>query len=220
MNISKIIKQRSSEPPPFPQEFKYEKGTCALEYWEPLRLLKEGSISDIHLVRRRPKRINVRYKKKRDIMKFAKEQQGSSPLEEHENDDLYVLKSIMKDHVDNDLVLEEMRSELQTMSQLKHPNIAKLYEAYERRRHIYLVMELCPNGDLSDRTFSEKEAAVLVRQILEAVAYMHSKGVVHRDLKLENIMLDEKGNVKIIDLGLATKYLSDEHKVMTDRVGT
>lgn len=212
----------NDDEPPFSKEFKYEKGSCALEYWEPVRLLKEGSISDIHLVRRRPQRIHVRYKKKRDIMKFAKEQQqGNSPKNENnESDDLYVLKSIMKDHVDNDAVLEEMRSELQTMSQLKHANIVKLYEAYERRRHIYLVMELCPNGDLSDRTFSEDEAAVLIRQILEAVAYMHSKGVVHRDLKLENIMLDEKGNVKIIDLGLATKYLSDEHKVMTDRVGT
>ena len=216
-------------PLPMNSEFRYEKGVCALEYWEPVKLLGEGSISDIHLVRRRSKRIHVRYKKKRDIMKFAKEQtlkeSGSGSFDRAaaaaaDERELYVLKSIMKDHVDSDQVLEEMRRELHTMSKLEHPNIVKLYEAYERRRHIYLVMDYCSGGNLTDRHFSEKQCAVVVRKILSAVGYMHSMGVVHRDLKLENILMDRVGEIKIIDFGLATKYLSEEHKVMTDRVGT
>ena len=199
------------------EEFHFEKDVCALEFWEPIKLLGEGSISDIHLVRRRSQRIRVRYKKKREIMKFAKTHQGDEVDDEQ---DLFVLKSIMKDHIDDDLVLEEMRREIDTMSKLHHPNIVKLYEAYERRRHVYLVMEYCPGGDLTERHFTEEECAQIVRNILSAVAYMHSHHVVHRDLKLENIMFDRYGEIKIIDFGLATKYLSDEFKVMTDKVGT
>ena len=152
-------------------------------------------------------------------MKFAKNN-ASERMSEQDEKDLFVLKSIMKDHVDNDFALEEMRSELHTLSKLNHPNIVKLYEAYERRRHIYLVMDYCSGGDLTDRHFNEAECALVLSKILSAVAYMHEKGVVHRDLKLENVVLDKASTIKIIDFGLATKYLSDEHKVMTDRVGT
>lgn len=220
-SVSSSVDDNNDQEDPLPlgTEFHYEKGVCALEYWEPVKLLGEGSISDIHLVRRRSKRIHVRYKKKRDIMKFAKNNTLEAIDEENE-DELFVLKSIMKDHVDNDLVLEEMRRELHTMSRLNHPNIVKLYEAYERRRHIYLVMDYCSGGDLTDRHFSEAQCAIVISKILSAVEYMHSKGVVHRDLKLENVMIDKESVVKIIDFGLATKYLSEEHKVMTDRVGT
>jgi serine/threonine protein kinase len=152
-------------------------------------------------------------------MKFAKNN-ASERMSEQDEKGLFVLKSIMKDHVDNDFALEEMRSELYTLSKLNHPNIVKLYEAYERRRHIYLVMDYCSGGDLTDRHFNEAECALVLSKILSAVAYMHEKGVVHRDLKLENVVLDKASTIKIIDFGLATKYLSDEHKVMTDRVGT
>jgi len=176
-------------PLPMPDGFLFEKGVCALEYWEPVKLLKEGSISDIHSVRRRSKRIKVRYKKKRDVMKFAKNaaEQADEHYEGERKDDtrdLYVLKSVMKDKVGEDLVLEEMRREIETMSSLDHPYVAKLYEAYERRRHIYLVMEYCPGGDLSEvGKLSENECASLVHQILSAVSYLHAHNVVHRDRK-------------------------------------
>jgi serine/threonine protein kinase len=109
------------------------------------------------------------------------------------------------------------------MSHLDHPNIAKVIEAYERHRHIYLIMEYCSGDNLCEREFTEEQTSIVVRKILSAVAYMHDNNVVHRDIKLENIMFDkpgENGEVKIIDFGLATRYLSDEHKRMTDRVGT
>ena len=202
------------QPPP---AFQYEKGTCALEWWEPISLLGEGSISDIHLVVRRKKRVHVRYKEKRNVMQLAKQGKGSAVAP---NEPVFALKSIHKDHVGNERVLEEMRREIYTMSRLDHPNIVKLYEAYERRRHIYLVMEYCPGGNLADRHFAENECASIIRKILSAVAYMHSKRVVHRDLKLENIVFARNMEPKIIDFGLATKYLSQEYKNMTDRVGT
>ena len=216
------------EPVGTPEDFQYSKGVCALSYWEPIRLLGEGSISDIHLVVRRDAPIQVKYKEKRDVMALAKknkkarggvsENVGDAKLAEKK--DVYVLKSIMKDHVGNERVLEEMRREIYTMSHLRHPHIVNVIEAYERRRHIYLVMEYCSGGDLTDRTFKEPTCAAIVANILSALAYMHSCGVVHRDIKLENIVFASSGEPKIIDYGLATKYLSEEFKTMTDKVGT
>ena len=130
----------------------------------------------------------------------------------------------MKDHVLDDRCLDEMRSEIYTMKFLDHPGIAKVYEGFERKRHVYLVMEYCSGGDLRARfPYTEHQAAVIVKQIVSAVTYLHSKNVVHRDLKLENVVfVDESptSSVKLIDFGLATKYLSDEYKMMRERVGT
>lgn len=161
-------------------EFTYRKETCALEYWEPLRLVGEGSISSIHLVRRRPERVDVPYKEMADIMRLAED--GTTQVSDDE--ELYALKSIMKDHVRNNAFLEEMRSEIYTMSRLCHKNIVNVKEAFERKRHIYLIMEHCKGGDLEGRKYTEAEAATIVRKILEAVAYMHKQKVVHRDLKV------------------------------------
>jgi serine/threonine protein kinase len=221
--------------------FKYEKNVCALSWWEPIKLLEEGSISDIHLVRRRDHFVKVRYKDKRDVMSLAKKKQtpwsklatsmsrhnatnehGNNTTSNDDDGEVYVLKSIMKDYVGHESVLYEMRREIQTMSKLHHPNICRLIEAYERRRHIYLVMEYCSGGNLARRVPVEEEgvAAMICKKILLAVEYMHSKGVAHRDIKLENIMLDGNGEIKLIDFGLATAYLSDEYNNMTDKVGT
>lgn len=202
--------------------FQYTKDVCALSWWEPIRLLEEGSISDIHLVRRRDQFVKVRYKDKRDVMSLAKKQSGkTTATTTNEDDEVYVLKSIMKDHIGNDLVLDEMRQEIHTMSKLNHPNICRLIEAYERRRHIYLVMEFCKGGNLASRMpMKEKEAAAVCKKILSAVEYLHGKGLAHRDIKLENIMFDGKGEIKLIDFGLATAYLNEDYKHMTDKVGT
>jgi serine/threonine protein kinase len=194
-------------------EFTYRKGICALEYWEPLRLIGEGSISSIHLVRRRPERIDVPYKERADVMRLA---EHTVVPDENYGEDVYALKSIMKDHIRNNRFLEEMRSEIYTMSRLCHPNIVNVIEAFERKRHIYLIMEYCRGGDLNERKFSEAEAAVIVRKILSAVAYLHEHNVVHRDLKMENIVFDKDPK----DPTAATKFLSNEYKQMTARVGT
>ena len=204
--------------------FKYMKDVCALSYWEPIKLLDEGSISDIHLVRRRKDFLKVRYKDKRDVMSLAKRSHylpWEKSRKHKDGEEVYVLKSIMKDHVHDDDVLDEMRQEICTMSKLNHPNICRLIEAYERRRHVYLVMEYCSGGNIARwAPMEEKQAAVVCRKILSALEYMHGKGVAHRDIKLENIMIDKDGEVKLIDFGLATAYLSDQYNNMTDTVGT
>jgi len=120
-----------------------------------------------------------------DLAKKRHDGKSEERDDENEDADVFVLKSIMKDHIGDDSVLEEMRSEIQTMSKLDHPNICRLIEAYERRRHIYLVMEFCSGGNLAGRVpMPERNAAVVSRKIMSAVSYMHSLGVAHRDIKV------------------------------------
>jgi serine/threonine protein kinase len=189
--------------------FRFQTGTCALEYWEPLKLLGEGSISDIHLVRRRPERVKIPYKEEGNIMtaaagKIKSQKTTTANVSESKSDsgdteqETYALKSIMKDHVRNDAFLEEIRNEIYTMSHLSHPNVVRVVEAYERKRHIYLIMEYCSGGDLCQvegNGISEAKAAVIIKHILSAVGYLHENRVIHRDRKytiLDSTMQSEK----------------------------
>eukprot|EP01091_Cochliopodium_minus_P015626 TRINITY_DN561_c0_g1_i1.p1 TRINITY_DN561_c0_g1~~TRINITY_DN561_c0_g1_i1.p1 ORF type:complete len:707 (-),score=188.75 TRINITY_DN561_c0_g1_i1:30-2150(-) len=101
--------------------------------------------------------------------------------------------------------------EIKLLEKLTHPNICKLFEVIEQTDRTYLITELITGGELFDYIahvdhVTEQKAREMFRQMVSAVAYMHSIGIVHRDLKMENMMLDDKGNVKIIDLGLGNFY--------------
>src|SRR4051794_28134053 len=87
--------------------------------------------------------------------------------------------------------------EIDILKNLDHPNIVKLHEVFNDKHNIYLVTELCTGGELFDEIiarskFDEAAAASIIKQVLSAVAYCHSKKVAHRDLKPENILLDTK----------------------------
>lgn len=92
-----------------------------------------------------------------------------------------------------------------------HPNIVQLFETYEDKSKVYLIMELVTGGELFDRivekgSYTEKDASNLIRQVLEAVDYMHEQGVVHRDLKPENLLYyssSEDSKIMISDFGLS-----------------
>ncbi|OWK63439.1 Hormonally up-regulated neu tumor-associated kinase [Lonchura striata] len=105
-------------------------------------------------------------------------------------------------------VLKNMKREPRIHQMIKHPNIVQLYETLETDNSYYMVMELCLGGDLLDRICDKKrlveqEVRRYTRQILSAVEYLHCQGIVHRDLKIENFLLDENNNIKIIDFGLS-----------------
>lgn len=124
--------------------------------------------------------------------------------------------------------LRQLRDEISIMCQLDHPNIVRIEEVYESTNTIYLVQELCVGGDLFDRLdiqpdfhYSEAQCAKLVKQMLSAVRYLHSKDVIHRDLKLENFLFssaDNDSELMMIDFGLSKHF--DLGEVQTEQVGT
>jgi calcium-dependent protein kinase len=105
---------------------------------------------------------------------------------------------------------------------LDHPHIVKAIETFDYHGQLRLVLELCSGGDLYARDpYTEQEASGIVQGLMSAVAYLHSRNIVHRDLKFENIMFVSKSataEVKIIDFGLSQKNAADTH--LHDAVGT
>lgn len=109
-------------------------------------------------------------------------------------------------------------TELRVLGQVRHPNIVTLYEIFETNTKMYLILELASGGDLFDRIyqkgrFTEKNGKCVIRMLLSAVAYIHSSGIVHRDLKLENILYKSPSDdspVLISDFGLA--YIHPDRK--------
>eukprot|EP00980_Cylindrotheca_fusiformis_P000369 scaffold91_cov127-Cylindrotheca_fusiformis.AAC.29 len=124
--------------------------------------------------------------------------------------------------------LLQLREEIFIMCQLDHPNIVRLEEVYESASEIYLVQELCLGGELFDRLdeqpdyhYTEAECARLIKQMLSSVRYLHSKGIIHRDLKLENFLFSSKAadsELKMIDFGLSKHFRFGE--VHHEAVGT
>ncbi|XP_020858784.1 NUAK family SNF1-like kinase 2 [Phascolarctos cinereus] len=128
---------------------------------------------------------------------------------------LVAIKSIRKDKIKAEQDLLHIRREIEIMSSLNHPHIITIHEVFENSNKIVIVMEYASRGDLYDyiserQRLSEQEARHFFRQIVSAVYYCHKNGIVHRDLKLENILLDANDNIKIADFGLSNLYHQDK----------
>lgn len=122
-------------------------------------------------------------------------------------------KSISKERLVTVDDLRSVKLEIEIMTKLSgHPNVVELKAVYEEEDYVHLVMELCAGGELFHRLekqtkFSESEARILFRHLLQVVMYCHDNGIVHRDLKPENILLATKSSsspIKLADFGLAT----------------
>ncbi|KAJ1292498.1 hypothetical protein BS78_02G396000 [Paspalum vaginatum] len=132
-----------------------------------------------------------------------------------ENGDHVALKILDKKKVQKHRLVEQIRREICTMKLIQHPNVVRLYEVMGSKTRIYIVLEFVMGGDLHDTVatsgrLEEDEARRYFQQLINAVDYCHSRGVYHRDLKLENLLLDVAGNLKISDFGLSA--ISDQVK--------
>ena len=138
----------------------------------------------------------------------------------------YAVKTVRKSSMEE---YKNMRNEANLLTALDHPGIIKIFDTYEDDKHLHMVVEICKGGELYDYIVkpsknkkglelncpSEKVAAVIVRRVVDAVAYLHEHNIVHRDLKLENLLFKMKPDdrklksltdVRVIDFGLSTRY--------------
>ncbi|XP_062517007.1 calcium/calmodulin-dependent protein kinase type IV-like [Corticium candelabrum] len=131
----------------------------------------------------------------------------------------YALKTVQKRSKVPQKVLS---SEVHALLTVDHPNVIKLKEIYESENEVHLVLELVTGGELFDRIiesgfFSEKVAANVVKQLLEALAYIHARNIMHRDIKPENLLYKDESSlspIKLADFGLS-KVMSSEVTMQT-----
>ncbi|GAB7355151.1 hypothetical protein MBLNU459_g5721t1 [Dothideomycetes sp. NU459] len=107
--------------------------------------------------------------------------------------------------------LPKIYREIAILRELQHPNIVRLHEMVETERHIGIIMEYASGGELFDyilnhRYLKDNAARRLFAQLVSGVGYLHKKGIVHRDLKLENLLLDRNRNIIITDFGFANTF--------------
>ena len=131
----------------------------------------------------------------------------------------YACKIIPRERLQNSNLEERFEVEIRIGQQMHHPGIVQIVDLLKDSRNYYVMMEFCPNGDffqfiVDNGRLQEKEAAFYMKQILEALKYIHSIGIAHRDLKPENLLLDHQNNIKISDFGLS-RYVEKNGLVET-----
>jgi len=140
--------------------------------------------------------------------------------------EVFAVKVVPKSKLDRSpTALDRFKLECLALMQIQHPHIMRLYNVYEDGDHYYMVCEKM-DMDLFDyvvqhKKFSEEDAAKIIRGMLQALAFLHDIGLIHRDIKLENVLVNaETGDVKLADFGLVKVVYEGGQIRCTPGVGT
>ena len=138
---------------------------------------------------------------------------SNAPPSEGDDDNnvLYAMKVIRKAILTKTKQIERTKLERNIMARCKHPFVVQLKASFQTTGNLYLVMEFAQGGDLfthlhRDGPFLENRVKVYAAEIILALEHLNTQGVIYRDLKPENVMLDRRGHVKIVDFGLARAF--------------
>ena len=135
---------------------------------------------------------------------------------------LVAIKSFNKKNLKKKNARQKINNEIEMLSRLRHPFISQILDSFETETHIFIVMEyIC--GDLlgfirKRGKLSETVSKIIFKQLIEGLKYIHRKKIVHRDIKLDNILIDLTNTIKICDFGVSRKISKDE--VMHEHCGT
>jgi 5'-AMP-activated protein kinase, catalytic alpha subunit len=121
------------------------------------------------------------------------------------------IKILEKNKITDVNDVERVAREIHILKIVNHPNIIQLYEIIETPTRLFLIMEHCCNGELfsyitSKNKLKEEESCRLFQQLIAALEYIGRLGIVHRDVKPENLLLDEQKNLKVVDFGLSNTF--------------
>ncbi|OZJ02239.1 hypothetical protein BZG36_04544 [Bifiguratus adelaidae] len=135
------------------------------------------------------------------------------------------VKLIKKEHVGTSSRLSKVEREILALRRVRHPNIVRLYDVIETERYIGIVLEYASGGELFEyilahRYLKEKDACRLFAQLASGVDYLHKKKIIHRDLKLENLLLDRHRNMIITDFGFANDFEQRGDELMATSCGS
>ncbi|WP_294754787.1 protein kinase, partial [uncultured Ruminococcus sp.] len=131
------------------------------------------------------------------------------------------IKILKKEYAENEEFLRRFRNESKAIAVLSHPNIVKIYDVGFSEKIQYIVMEYIDGITLKEyieeeKVLTWKDTVHFVIQILRALQHAHDKGIVHRDIKPQNIMMFTDGTIKVMDFGIA-KFAREEGKTATDQ---
>jgi len=134
-------------------------------------------------------------------------------------DVLYAIKSLRKDVLVEAGQIENVKLEKEILLACDHPFLAGMEYVFQNDTRLYFVIEFLKGGELykhflKKRRFQEEEAKFYTAQIAMAIGHLHKQNILHRDLKLENIMINGDGYIKVIDFGLA-KIINDDNLAMS-----
>jgi len=135
---------------------------------------------------------------------------------------LVAIKSFNKKNLKKKNAKQKINNEIEMLSRLRHPFISQILDSFETETHIFIVMEyIC--GDLlgfirKRGKLSETVSKIIFKQLIEGLKYIHKKKIVHRDIKLDNILIDLTNTIKICDFGVSRKISKDE--IMHEHCGT
>ncbi|OHT01073.1 CAMK family protein kinase [Tritrichomonas foetus] len=139
-------------------------------------------------------------------------------------DEMIVIKVISKNLIKTTVDIEHLQREVSVMQKLKHPNIVNFYDFIEDSNNYYLEMEYVNGITLLDyvndsNVLPEPIVIRVFLQLMNAIAYLHSNNIAHRDLKLENVMVDQYKTVKVLDFGFCN-YYNDNQQLFTTYCGS
>ena len=123
---------------------------------------------------------------------------------------ILALKCLYKSEIVESKVEKQIRREIEIQQNLRHQNILRLYGYFHDEKRIFLMLEFAGKGELYKQlnkcgSFSEKRSSRYIDQMADALSYLHSKHVIHRDIKGANMLVDNKGGIKISDFGISKK---------------
>ena len=133
------------------------------------------------------------------------------------------IKTLEKKKIKDEKDKFRVKTEIEILKRMSHLNVIKTKKIFKDSENIYIIMEYCEKGELfnhieKETHLSNDEAACYFYQLINGLEYIHQKGIVHRDLKLENILLNKNNILKIIDFGLSNHY--DKNELLTTPCGS